>query len=60
MSEKDYVMRSGIPCPFCESEDVDTTGPVQTDIGVAWQPVFCNDCGKEWNDQYTLTGFAPI
>lgn len=60
MSSDDYVKRGGLACPYCESTDVETSGMMDCDVGVAWQSIVCNDCDEEWTDQYSLTGFAPV
>lgn len=52
-----YKQNGGNKCPFCESENIEGDGQVQTDSTYAWQKIICLDCKKEWEDQYTLTGF---
>jgi len=59
MSSDDYVMRGGVCCPDCESEEI-TTGRMKTDVGVAWQVCLCDDCGMEWEDKYNLVGYDPL
>jgi hypothetical protein len=53
----EYVAHGGTQCPFCGSHDI-TGDEVNIDAGSAWQDVFCNDCAAEWQDTYTLTGYA--
>ena len=43
-------------CPFCKSDDIDSTGPFD---GVS-QPYGCNTCKGQWIDHYTLTGVEEI
>ena len=55
--QKKYIKAGGIRCPFCDSEEIDNRGDVQTDLGVAWQDVECLECHALWTDQYELVGF---
>jgi len=57
--QKKYLEQGGIRCPYCNSVDITTTQPVQTDIGIAWQNICCNDCTEEWTDENTLTNVKP-
>jgi transposase-like protein len=41
-------------CPYCGSNDIEANAP-EVDGPHAWADVTCNDCGKEWQDVYTLT-----
>lgn len=50
-----YVQEGGHRCPFCGSEELDP-GKMQADGPIAWQKVTCEDCGREWIDEYSLTG----
>ena len=51
--KKEYLENS-VLCPFCKSDDIETG---QRDFGnnQIWQNVWCHDCGKRWQDIYTLT-----
>ena len=57
MTNQEYLDNCGTKCPYCGSHDI-TGGAVQIEAGSAWQDVICNSCDKEWQDTYTLTGFA--
>ena len=46
---------SGCPYPDCESEWI-TGGFVEINGNSAHQECCCHDCGRSWNDIYTLTG----
>ena len=50
-----YLDNDACECPFCGSGNIEG-GPVEIDLGSAWQKVSCVDCEKEWSDLYTLTG----
>jgi hypothetical protein len=53
----EYLAHGGTQCPFCGSRD--TAGDeVNIEAGSAWQDRFCNDCSADWQDTYTLTGYA--
>ena len=56
---KPYIQRRGIACPFCASSNIEGR---QFDVqaGTAWQPMNCTDCGREWNDVYTLDTINEI
>lgn len=41
-------------CPFCQSSQI-VAGHIEINDGYAFQPIFCSDCGKDWEDNYTLT-----
>lgn len=57
LTNKEYLDECGQVCPHCSS--INLSGDhVQIDAGSAWQDITCDDCGKEWQDTYTLTGFA--
>ena len=55
-----YVERYGNACPNCEEIDIEGTGLVQTDSGIAWQTCRCGSCGAEWTDEYRLTGYSDV
>lgn len=57
ITNQEYVEHGGTRCPFCGSYDI-IGQEVNIDAGSAWQDVFCNHCENEWQDTYTLTGYA--
>jgi hypothetical protein len=57
MTSAEYLEQGGTVCPFCKSHDIEGQ-EVNIDAGTAWQDVSCNQCGEEWQDTYTLTGYA--
>lgn len=44
-------------CPYCESEEV-SSGNFESDDNYGWRDAHCEDCNKNWQDLYTLTGIA--
>lgn len=56
-TNQEYIDHGGTKCPYCGSYNL-SGDHVQVDAGSAWQDVTCGDCGKEWQDTYTLTGYA--
>lgn len=60
ISPADYAKRNNADgtkcCPHCNSESVDY-GSVDCTKGEYTQVVFCHDCGAEWEDVYTMTGY---
>lgn len=57
LNNEEYIAHGGTRCPFCGSLDIEGQ-EVNIDAGQAWQDVLCNRCHKEWQDTYTLTGYA--
>lgn len=51
-----YLESGGNACPFCGSDDVESSGQIQADSNIAWQQVDCLACDESWEDIYTLTG----
>jgi predicted Zn-ribbon and HTH transcriptional regulator len=53
----EYIAKGGNTCFHCKSDEIEG-GSFSTDSGVAVQAVWCNACGEEWEDRYTLTSIA--
>jgi len=53
-----YVGVHGVYCPFedCGSRNIEGYGSFDMDANSAWQDIHCNDCGRSWTDEYSLTG----
>jgi formate dehydrogenase maturation protein FdhE len=49
-----YINASGVRCPYCRSEDILGTSPVQMGEGLVSQNVQCNACRNHWRDVYAL------
>ena len=49
-----YIAVKGTRCPYCGSQDV-TVSDMQADGDTAWQAVTCDNCGKNWTDNYNLS-----
>jgi len=49
-----YILIGGVRCPYCESDNIETVGPVETEQGGALQKVRCLACQKKWTDYYKL------
>jgi len=56
-TNQQHIDNGGTQCPYCNSQDI-TGEDIHIEAGAAWQEVSCNDCGQEWQDTYTLTGYA--
>lgn len=41
-------------CPYCGSTDI-TKGDTDFSYINAWETVVCNECGKEWVEEFTIT-----
>lgn len=57
LTNGEYVSLKGAQCPFCTSTDIEGH-EVTINEGKATQPVGCNECDKEWWDEYVLTGYS--
>lgn len=47
-------MSNNETCPVCDSENI-TGGQVDTDTGVCWQSVQCDECLSEWQEVYNFS-----
>jgi hypothetical protein len=54
----DYLNNSS-ECPFCHSDNIEADH-IEADGESAFGEVSCLDCGKRWNDVYTLTDVEVI
>jgi len=52
-----YFEHSGCVCPFCGKEGVQA-GDNDFEGNYVWQNVSCDECGKEWTDQYRMDGIC--
>lgn len=55
----EYLEHGGVYCPFCHSDDI-ISGPMKTDVGIAWQHAECCKCGSTWRDEYDLVNISNI
>lgn len=56
MTEQEYRELGGGRCPYCHSDNI-TGDAIEVDGSIAWQPVSCDDCGKDWEENYSLIGY---
>ena len=59
MTPEQYTACGGVRCPFCNSHDIEA-GSTTVEQGKIYQDVECNACGKEWTDEYKLTGYVEV
>jgi len=59
LTQSEYL-NSPDTCPFCHGTNSEATGESNTDADWHSEEIQCNDCGKEWNDIYTLAQFQEI
>ena len=57
--EAKYVQSGGQYCLFCGSDNLDAA-TVEADGATAYSNVFCNDCKKEWTDEYKLVAVTEF
>jgi formate dehydrogenase maturation protein FdhE len=55
--KKDYILKGGIRCPFCNSSDI-TAGVFEGEA--QGQYVSCFNCHREWRDVYKLVDVEEI
>lgn len=56
-TNQQHIDNGATQCPYCNSYNIEGQ-EINIDSGSAWQDVSCNECGQEWQDTYTLTGYA--
>lgn len=56
LTNEEYLKDSD-QCPFCRSRNICGTSSLGAEAGEAWQNISCNDCGKQWQDIYKMTGY---
>lgn len=59
MTIKEYCALEEPRCSYCYSDEI-VGGSIQIDGNIAWQPITCVDCGKKWNDIYTIAAYEPV
>lgn len=52
----DRYVAASHKCPFCGSDNIDTSSRPTVEDSDVNQNVFCLDCKEEWVDIYELTG----
>ena len=50
----DYVENDGVTCPVCDSKNIEGNSSFDPNVNFVIQSVRCNECGKEWTDEYKL------
>ena len=55
--KKDYILKGGVRCPFCNSSNI-TAGVFHGQA--VGQKVECEDCHREWWDVYKLVDVEEI
>lgn len=64
----EYIRNNGMLCPFCGSEEIYTPSggllavggdaPEEDDQKQLGKMTACDDCGKKWEEIYTLTDLS--
>lgn len=54
--DKEKYLKCGGYCPYCGSSNIMAGPPDFPAANSIIQEVTCNDCDKDWCDEYTLTG----
>jgi hypothetical protein len=57
MSQEGYVETGGSVCPHCHGEEVEYDGNVRLHQDRCYHDCKCDDCLKEWTEEYTLVGY---
>lgn len=58
VSQSQYISNSNV-CPHCGQKNLDGDS-MQVDSNIAWQSIWCEDCGLTWIDEYKLTGLSEV
>jgi hypothetical protein len=53
-NEKQYIERRGFDCPNCGKRNMECTGDVKVECGMAFVGKYCPDCDATWQDQFKL------
>jgi hypothetical protein len=56
MSTQQYAIQGGVRCPWCKSSEIEG-GQFDVQEGVAFQPIHCHGCRREYTDVYRLVAF---
>ena len=56
MKMEDAYLANPECCPFCASTNIDASAQVNFEDKQAWRQVACNDCNKEWIEEFGLVG----
>lgn len=59
-AKKRRYLKNPCYCPYCHSSLLDEKEINYAYDGHATQRVSCDKCGKEWIDNYTLTGITEL
>ena len=59
MTQKQYLSHDGMKCPKCKSELIGA-GSIEAEALYGWQDIKCQECDYEWQDLWTLTGYAKL
>lgn len=54
LNKNSYLSGNSWFCPYCKSSRI-IMGDLQDDHHLVWRTVDCVDCGKDWNEIYTMT-----
>ena len=57
---EEYVKKSGSRCPYCNPTNVFAVGGIDADGPIGWQDIRCDDCLKEWVDEFRLVGMSEV
>jgi hypothetical protein len=56
----EYLKHGGNGCPYCKSRNITADQIEIPDGTTTFQTVYCEACGKSWNDIYELTGIEEV
>lgn len=60
MTDAQFLARRGVRCPSCGSDNLSGAGRADTEAGIAWQKISCDDCDATWNDKYKMIGYDDL
>jgi len=57
---KKYIDHKGVCCPYCSSDNIESTSLTLTDDGQVVGCVYCYSCQKSWTEYYNLSNIEEI
>lgn len=56
-TQQEHIDAKGNHCPFCNSDEIEG-GSFTVDNGKVFQPTYCLNCDKGWENEYTLSDYS--
>jgi len=56
-TQQEHIEALGNHCPFCNSDEI-VGGSFDVDNGRVFQPIYCLECDKGWENEYTISNYS--